>query len=249
MRRLAFAAALLAAGCNPSKPPAAPAKEEPVAYFQPDPATAAQVRGKARFEGKAPAAKRIAMDSDEDCRKLHKAPVFEDRVVAAKDGGLLNVLVYVKTGLEGKRFAPPSEAVKLEQTGCRFAPRVVALRTGQTLAVKNNDPVSHNVHPTPQNNRDWNQQQAPGAPDIERRFGFAEVAIPIKCNVHAWMRAYAGVFEHPYYAVTGRDGTFTLSGLPPGRYTLAAWHEAFGESVLEVTVGAGETGAADFLFR
>ena len=136
----------------------------------------------------------------------------------------------------------------LEQRGCQFIPRVLAIRTGQVLAVKNSDPVSHNVHPMPKNNRDWNQQQPPKAEDLKRKFGFAEVMIPVKCNVHSWMRSYIGVLDHPYFAVTDKDGGFSLKGLPPGKYTVAAWHEKLGEQTSEVTVAKGETGT-DFNFR
>ncbi len=236
-------------GCNQSKQTAAPVKKASPEYFKVDAAKAASVRGKARFEGKLPAAKRISMDAEEACQALHKSPVFDERVLTGKGGELANALVYIKTGLEGKIFAPAAEAVVLEQTGCQFTPRVIALRTGQTLAVKNSDPVSHNVHPVPQNNRDWNQQQAPQAPDIERRFSHPEIAIPVKCNVHSWMKAYVGVLDHPFFAVTSRKGEFVLDGLPPGQYTVAAWHEAFGEATQSVTLQAGEAGTASFEFR
>src|SRR5574338_202491 len=123
----------------------------------------------------------------------NKEAVYEDAVQTDKGGGLTNAFGDVKTGLEGKSFAPAETAVVLEQGGSQFIPRVIGLRAGQTLAVKNSDPVSHNVHPVPQNNRDWNQQQPPDAPDLKRRFAYPEVMIPVKCNIHGWMRSYIGV--------------------------------------------------------
>jgi hypothetical protein len=126
---------------------------------------------------------------------------------------------------------------------------VLSLRTGQTLAIRNSDPVSHNVHPMPKNNRDWNQQQPPGSPDLQRRFGFAEFVIPVKCNVHAWMRSYLAVAAHPFVTVTDASGSYSWTGLPPGRYTIAVWHEAGGESEREVTVAASARMPEDWTLR
>jgi plastocyanin len=187
------------------------------------------------------------MDAEAECQALHKQPVYDDRVLVSKYG-LANVFVYIKDGLEGKVFAPVEQAVVLDQRGCQFVPRVIALRAGQTLTIRNSDPVSHNIHPIPRNNRDWNQQQPPQSPDLQRRFARAEVMIPVKCNVHNWMRSYIAVMEHPYFAITGLNGAFTLAGLPPGDYTLAAWHEAFGERTEKVSVQKGSTLKSAFTF-
>jgi plastocyanin len=228
---------LLLAGCASEKQPEKAAVEK-VEYFVPDPATASTVSGIVTFLGTAPAAKRISMDAEAECEKLHPEPVYEQSLVVARDRGLANAFVYIKSGLEGKNFAPSEKAVEINQKGCQFIPRVLALRKGQTLAVKNSDPVSHNIHPLPQNNREWNQQQSPGAADLQRRFGFPEVMIPVKCNVHAWMRSYIGVMEHPYFAVTAADGGFRFEALPPGNYVVAAWHEKLGELTQPLTVAA-----------
>jgi plastocyanin len=249
-----FAALLIAAGCNGNKPAAGTSprtsdKKAAPQYLQVNPATAASLQGTVRYQGKAHARKRISMDAEADCARLHPEPVYEERVRTGKQRGLANVFVYVQRGLEGKSFAPTQEAVILEQKGCQFLPRVTGLRTGQTLRVKNSDPVSHNIHPMPKNNRDWNQQQAPGAPDLQRRFGHPEVMIPVKCNIHAWMKSYIGVLEHPYYAVTNDGGEFVIHGLPPGGYTLAAWHEELGEITQAVTAAASRTVTVDFVFK
>ncbi|MBI3210897.1 MAG: hypothetical protein HYZ37_18585 [Candidatus Solibacter usitatus] len=241
--RMLIALAVVAVGCN--RKPETKASPQ---YFHVDPATASSVKGKVRLEGKRPAAKRIRMDAEEACQALHKEPVFEEKVLVTKDGGLANVFVYVKEGLEGKVFPPAETAVVLEQRGCQFVPRVMGIRAAQTLAVKNSDPVSHNIHPMPKNNRDWNQQQPPQAPDLQRRFARAEVMIPVKCNVHNWMRSYIGVLDHPFFAVTDADGGFSLEGLPPGSYTLAAWHESFGEITQPLVVASSEPRSTEFVF-
>lgn len=250
MRRyLLLAAAILSAGCSQPRRPATPDEKPPHKYFTADPATVGGLRGNVRFEGKIPPLRRISMDAEEACKTLHASPVFDDQVLTGKDGELANVFVYIKSGLEGKEFAPPKEAVILDQRGCQYLPRIIALHTGQTLTVRNSDPVSHNIHPMPHNNRDWNQQQPPQALDLQRRFAHPEVMIPVKCNVHAWMKSYIGVLDHPFFAVTNRDGSFVFEGVPPGEYTLAAWHEVFGETTQSLTVRKSETAKATFLFR
>jgi plastocyanin len=248
-RHIVLAVALLACACNRVKEKPAPAAAAAPHYFEVDPAGAATLRGKVFFRGKKLPPRRISMDAEEACQAMHKSPVLDDRVVAAKGGGLANVFVYVKSGLEGKVFAPAPQPVVLDQRGCRFQPRVVGLRAGQTLAVKNSDPVSHNVHPKPRNNRDWNRQQPPQAPDLERRFPRPEIMIPVKCDVHAWMKCYIGVVDHPFFAVTNATGGFALEGLPAGRYTVAAWHEALGEMTEIVALHEGEQGRVEFVYR
>jgi hypothetical protein len=228
---------------------AAPVAKAPEQYYHVDPSNAAKLRGEVRFEGTRPAPKRISMDAEKACADMHKSPVFDDQVLVGKSGGLANVFVYVKSGLDGKAFEPALQSVLIEQRGCQFIPRVVGLRAGQTLAVRNSDPVSHNIHPRAQNNRDWNQQQGPKEPDLERKFARAEVMIPVKCDVHAWMRSYIGVLDHPFFAVTDASGGFAIDGLPPGQYTIAAWHEVFGETTQNVSVQPGQTGTVKFVFR
>ena len=247
MKRVWLIVAFVGASCSTAKqePPAKLAVE----FFKVDPAKAGTVAGAVHFKGKPLKGKLISMDAEEACQKLHPKPVHEELVVIGKDGGLANVFVYVKTGLEGKVFEPRKEVVLMEQKGCQFVPRVIGLQTGQTLGVRNSDPVSHNIHPMSKNNREWNQQQSPDAPDLERRFGFAEVMIPVKCNVHAWMKSYAGVMAHPYFGVTGATGEFQWKDLPVGEYTVAAWHESLGELVQQITVSAGGTASVKFDYK
>ena len=225
-----------------------PAPEPQAEFFQLDPATAAKLSGTVRFTGKPPEAKRISMDAEEACEKLNPQPVLNATVVTGVNGSLANALVYIKSGLEGKTFEPPKEAVVIDQKGCMFVPRVVPLRANQTLSVKNSDPVSHNIHPRPTNNREWNQQQPPGSPDLERRFPRPEIMIPVRCNVHSWMRAWIAVLDHPWFAVTKEDGTFDWPSVPPGDYTVAVWHETLGELTEKVTLAPRGTGNVEFRY-
>ena len=163
-------------------------------------------------------------------------------------GALANVFVYIQQGLEGKQFRPAAEAVTIDQRGCWFYPRVVGIVTGQSLTVKNSDPVAHNIHPRAHMNREWNQSQSPGA-GIHARFARPEIMIRVKCDIHSWMRAWIGVVDHPYFAVTGADGDFEIGNVPAGEYTLEAWQELLGKQEQKVTVTAARKTAVAFTFK
>ena len=210
--------------------------------------TGATVRGIVRFDGKVPAAKTISMVADPACAKLHPSPVVAQEVMADAKGDLQNVVVFVSEGLGDRTFDPPSQPVVVEQKGCLYQPHVLAVRANQTLELVNDDSTSHNIHPVPANNREWNKAEPPGS-KMEEAFEREEVAIPVKCNVHPWMRGYIAVFKHPYFAVTGKDGAFDLSNLPPGTYTIKAWHEKLGTATQTVTIGANETKEISFVFK
>ncbi|MDE3197995.1 MAG: hypothetical protein KGN84_16730, partial [Acidobacteriota bacterium] len=198
------AGAILLTACGGKQAPAAPEKKtaEPVSYFHVDPATAGTIHGKISFTGTKPPARLISMESDPACRKLNAGKkVVDDRVIVSPDGGLANAFVYVKSGLEGKKFETPQDEVVLDQHGCMFGPRVLGVMTRQPVTIRNGDPVEHNVHPAPKNNASWNEGMEPNGPDVKHRFAHPEVMIRVKCNVHGWMRAYIGVLDHPYFAV------------------------------------------------
>jgi plastocyanin len=202
------------------------------------------------YQGPKPTRRVISMESDITCSQEHGGkPVYDEPVAVGEDNGLANAFVYIQKGLEGKKFEPVKEPVILDQRGCMFAPRAIGLQTGQTMQLRNSDKVSHNIHPVPKNNREWSESQAPGTPDAERRFGYPEIMIPVKCNIHQWMHAYIGVVEHPYFAVTGPDGKFEWSNVPPGEYTVAVWHEKLGDQTKPIRLAASASEAVDFLYR
>ncbi len=243
----ALAAAL---GCGGGEPGAAPeTAPEPTAAETPapenltevDPAVAATITGKVMFEGDAPKPRRLNMGADEDCKTTQDGPIYSEQVVVNDNQTLKNVFVWVRNGLEGKQFATPSEKVVIDQHGCVYVPHVVGAMVGQTVSVTNSDPMLHNVHPLPRSNNEWNKSQASGASAIEETFSKPELMIPVKCNIHPWMRAYVNVSPHPFFAVTGDDGSFEIRGLPPGTYTIEVVQEKYGNQTLEVTVGDGET--------
>lgn len=249
---LVLTSALVTIGCSGSKPSEPAAKTGPpkVEYFRVDPATAGKLHGRIVYQGPAPTRRVIPMDSDIQCSQEHAGkPVYDDAVAVGKDGGLANAFVYIQAGLEGKKFEPAKEPVILDQRGCMFVPRALGIQAGQPMKIRNSDRVQHNIHPSPKNNREWSESQAPGTPDVEHKFARAEVMTPVKCNIHQWMHAYIGVVEHPYFAVTGPDGAFELPNVPPGDYTIAVWHEKLGDQTKQVRLGASGNEAVDFAYK
>jgi hypothetical protein len=213
-----------------------------------DPATAASVTGKVVFQGTAPRRNRLRMDADAACAKLHAGPVLSQEVVVNDNGTLRSVFVYVKEGPGNRPFPTPSQPVVLDQQGCMYQPHVVGVMTNQEIHILNSDDTTHNIHPVPNNNREWNRSMAPGTDKLVESFPREELLIPVKCNIHPWMRSYVGVLKHPFFAVTGEDGSFSISGLPPGDYTLAAWHEKYATVEQQVTLGPQESKEVEFAF-
>jgi plastocyanin len=206
----------------------------------------ATVTGTVYFKGEAP--QRRPLQQDRECRALHDGEFFSQGVVVNDNGTLKNVFVYVKSGLEGKKFAAPSEPVVFDQRGCIYEPHVFGIQTGQTLKILNSDPLLHNIHALPKTNRPFNFGMPKQGDVREQSFKVAEVMVKIKCDVHPWMGAYCGVLDHPYFNVSGDDGTFSIENLPPGEYEVEAWHETFGTMTQTITVGDNETKVADFTF-
>lgn len=212
-----------------------------------DTANAGGVNGVVNYSGP-DADTTIAMNADPTCASLHSGPVDSGKYVV-NDGKLGNVFVYVKTGLEGKSFPAPSEKKVLDQQGCQYIPHVMGLQVGQPLSIKNSDATLHNIHAMPKENSEFNQGQPIQNMEFDKTFEKAEIMVPIKCDVHPWMNAYVGVVEHPYYAVSSEDGTFSIDKLPAGTYTLEAWHEELGTATQQVTVAANQTADVTFDFQ
>ncbi len=249
---LAGVVALAFVGCGGKKeeaPTASPSASAPAGGKTIDAGTAGSVAGTVTLDGKAPAAKAINMSAEPYCQKAHASPVVPPEVVTGEKGALANVVVFVKDPMGDYVFQTPSASVVLDQKGCMYDPHVIATMAGQTVEVKNDDQTTHNIHPMPKDNREWNKSQPPGAAPIDDSFARAELAIPVKCNVHPWMKSYIFVFKHPYYAVTGKDGSFTLSNLPPGTYTIEAWQEKYGTLDQSVTIGPKESKTVSFTFK
>lgn len=249
---LTFCGICVLAGCSgtPTKGSQPEAKKEPApSYFRVDPATAGVLKGAVRFTGKKPARKAIDMSGDPPCEEAHHGKVFDESVMVNPDGTLANVFIYIKSGLEGKAFEIPATPVAIDQHGCWFHPRVLGIQVGQTLQVTNSDPVTHNIHPLAQVNREWNHSQGAGDAPLARKFLRPEVMIPVKCNIHSWMRAFIGVVDHPYFAVTGSDGTFEIQNVPPGDYVIEAWQEKLGTQEQKITITPSGKIETSFTFK
>ena len=239
--------AIVNAGCSGGEQgPAATAP--PANAKRVDAAKAGNIIGRVTFEGTPPANEQISMASDPACARAHSGGVTFDTVLV-NNGGLENVFVYVKDGLGDYYFDVPSEAVTLDQKGCLYTPHVLGLRVGQPLEISNSDSTMHNVHAVPAVNREFNfSQHIPGMKE-RRTFTAREVMVRLKCDVHGWMAAYAGVLDHPYFAVTANGGQFQLKGLPAGTYTVEAWHEKFGTASQSVTLGEKDDRNITFTFK
>jgi plastocyanin len=214
-----------------------------------DAATAGSISGTVQLDGAAPKMKTINMAAEPSCAKQHSTPAMSQEVLVGKNGALENVVVYLKGDFSRYKFDSPQAPATITQKGCLYDPHVLVLETGQSMQVVNADPVTHNIHPLPKDNREWNESQPPAAPPIDQSFPHEEIAIPVKCNIHPWMKAYIAVFNHPYFAVTGKDGSFDLKNVPPGTYTLMAWHELYGTSEQPVTIGPKESKTVHITFQ
>jgi plastocyanin len=204
------------------------------------------IAGKVTYEGTAPKMKPIDMSREPSCAKMYTTPPLAETVVTGAGHSLENVLVYVSAGAPDEP-APTTTAV-FAQKGCRYVPHILGLQVNQELKIENEGDTSHNVHPMPKLNREWNKSQPPGAPPITEKYDKAEI-FPVKCNVHPWMHGTIAVLKNSHYAVTSGNGSFTLKDLPPGKYTITAYHESYGEQSQEVTISGSETKTVNFVFK
>jgi len=210
------------------------------------PATA-KLTGKVTFQGQAPKNTPIKMEADAVCKGQHATEAFTEDYIVGADGELANVFVYVKSGVKGS-YPVPTDTVVFDQKGCQYYPHVFGMRVSQPLAIVNSDPTLHNVHPQPKNSAGFNVGMPNKGMRVTKTFTAPEVMVKIKCDVHSWMNAYAGVLDHPFFAVTGKDGSFSIGPLPPGTYEVEAWHEKLGTMTQTVTVADNETKSVPFSF-
>jgi plastocyanin len=247
---LALCALLALGACNKkenTEQPSGGAEQpaQPAAAATPiDPATVATVNGTVKFDGTAPKPAKIDMSQDPGCKGTNQS-----EALVVDNGDLANVFVYVKDGLGNRTFDVPKDAAVLNQQGCQYHPHVLGVMAGQTVQIKNDDPTTHNIHPTPKDNREWNESQPPSSPALEKNFAREEIMLPVKCNQHPWMKMYVNVVKSPFFAVTDKSGKYELKGLPPGDYTIAFVHEKLGEQDQKVTVAPKDTKTVDASFK
>ena len=204
------------------------------------------VSGKITYEGTPAKQKPIDMSKEPSCAKQYTAPPTTETIVTGPNNALQNVVVYISAGAPDE--AAPSQAVVFTQKGCRYLPHVLAFQVNQVLTVVNEDQTSHNIHPLAKTNREWNKSQPPGSPPDTEKYDKPEF-IPVKCNIHPWMSGQFAVMKNSHYAVSSGDGGFTLPNLPPGKYTVTAWHESYGDQSQEITIAGSETKTVNFVFK
>jgi len=207
-----------------------------------------KVIGKVTLSGAPAKPKPLDLSKEPACAQMHAAaPLFPESLVLGPGNSIRNVVVYISAG------APypgpvPATPVLFDQQGCQYTTHVLAFRAGQEVKISNSDPLSHNIHPLAKVNREWNKIQPPRTPPFAYAYENEEF-IPVKCNIHPWMQGYFAILRTPYFAVTGDDGNFALPDLPPGRYTITAWHETLGTQSREIEINSsGEPQTINFTF-
>ena len=205
------------------------------------------ISGTVTYEGTPAKQMPIDMSKEPSCAKQHSTPLMTETVVVGTGNALVNVVIYISAGAPDESSAPTHAAV-VTQKGCQYLPHIVPMLVNQQLKVVNDDPTSHNIHPLAKIKREWNKSQPPGTPPFSEIFDKAEF-IPVKCNIHPWMHGTFAVLKNSHYSVSGEDGRFTLPDLPPGKYTVTAWHESYGDQSQEVTITGTEIQTVNFVFK
>ena len=243
---LTFAGLLIFTACAKKGEQASSEKEakQATAATPIDPSTVASISGTIKFNGAVPKPVKIDTSQDPTCKTEVRT-----ETAMVDNGNLQNVFVYVKDGLGGRTFETPKDPVTLDQHNCHYVPHVLGVMAGQTIKILNSDPTTHNIHPTPKANREWNESQPPKGAALEKTFARPEIMLPVKCNQHPWMKMWINVNKSPFFAVTDKSGKFEIKELPPGTYTIAAVHEKYGEQTQKVTVAPKESKTADFNFK
>jgi plastocyanin len=226
-------------------PSAAPAGAGAAAAVSADAAT---ISGTVKLATAPPKMPVLQMAADPYCQSQHPTPVLDEEVVTGPGGELANVFVYIKQ-VNGN-YPAPSTPVVIDQHGCQYRPHALALQVGQPLQIKNSDATLHNIHALPNVNPQFNEGQPVQGMVSTKKFDKAEITpFRIKCDVHGWMKAFMAVMPHPFYSVSQGNGSFTISNLPPGQYTIVAWHEKYGSQEQQITVAPKESKAVNFTFK
>ena len=251
---LLFSAAVIcAAGCGPKKgetslavPQESP--EFPTVAKTFDESTVGVLKGTVRFDGPVPEGKPIPVRGNPECAAMHAGGSIPPEELLVKDGVLQNVFVYIKEGLEGYTFNAPSESMTVSNKKCAYVPHVSGAQVNQPVVLLNEDPTLHNIHAYSKNSASFNLGLPFQGVKQTKKFANSEVMVTLKCDVHPWMIGYLGVLSHPYFGVTGEDGTFELKNLPSGEYTVEAWHEKLGAQSQKIQIGPRETKEIEFKF-
>ena len=211
------------------------------------------VAGVVRFAGPRPERKPVRLiekgRKPSDCQQLHKTGLLNENLIVSEKGEVANVFVYVKKGLEKKSYPVPKKPAVLNQDKCMFRPRVQGIRVGQEFVMSNGDPLTHNIRSFSFRNKAFNIAQPANSEDRKKVFTKREKAVMIQCDLHPWMKACFFVMDHSYFAVTNEKGQFKIEGLPAGEYTLAAWHEEFGDQEVKITVATTGFSEVGFSFE
>ncbi len=203
-----------------------------------EPQQGVSVKGTVQIKGAIPKPKRIRMnDAEGHCRAKTRGEINGEDIVANPKGFVKWAFVYVKSGLEGKKFDIPKTPVMIQQQTCTYVPHVAGIMVGQDLKIRSGDPVLHIPHVNPRNSKEWGFSQAKPGDERVKQFPSPEVMVRLICDVHQWMEAWIGVLEHPYHAVTDQAGKFEIKNLPPGKYTIEVWHELYAPVTQEIEVG------------
>jgi len=223
--------------------PAATAAAAPVS------ADAATINGTVKLVGTAPKMAALQMAADPYCQSQHPNGVDanDEEVVVGSAGELANVIVYIKNAPAGPT---PTTSALIDQKGCKYHPHVQVVQVNQPIEIKNSDATLHNIHAMPNINSQFNEGQPVQGMTSTKKFDKVEMTpFRIKCDVHGWMKSYMAVLPHPYWGVSQMNGTFTIANLPPGTYTIVAWHEKYGAQEQNITVGAKEQKQVAFTFK
>ncbi len=208
----------------------------------------AVLNGSVAYTGPVIERKKLDTSSNPECAASHATNPLLTETLIVNNGKLQNVVVYVKEGLAGT-YAAPTTPVVLDQRGCQYIPHVFTMQTGQPLVIRNSDAFLHNVHSLANRNPQFNDGMSKqGQENTYTNYRNAELGFKVKCEVHTWMGAWGSTFTHPFHAVSGEDGAFSIGKLPAGTYTLEAWHEKLGKQTQQVTLTDGEAKAITFTF-